>query len=116
PGVPCPGLNPPYGNAPAPITGLSPLLCAPCPDVFDPSDPRTDKLCAYLPGAPDFRPLPNVLPGGSYRGFDDPQADPDTTKTLIQTQLIVYMRADLYDLGGNPAVYPFRDKANPICP
>src|SRR5262249_26563091 len=90
---PCPGLT----TAPSPANSL---LCAPCNDPLDPiggvfGDTRTGQMCGYLDdgtGNIAARPLPL-----GYRGFDDPQADPDPTKTyLFQTVYIKYVRGDLY--------------------
>jgi Tfp pilus tip-associated adhesin PilY1 len=110
---PCPGLT----TAPSPANQL---LCAPCSDPLDPiggvfGDTRTGRLCGYLnDGSGNVAPRP--LPLG-YRGFDDPQADPDATRNyLFQTVYIKYVRADLYsDTPGGPwpdfGPYKFGDDA-----
>jgi len=93
PASPCPGI-------PASYTGGQ-LVCAPCPydatrvcafvdtngnGVIDPGEPAPANLIP-LPSTPTF-----------MRGFDDPQADPDTSLQLLQTVEIKYVRGDLYDL------------------
>jgi hypothetical protein len=94
PAGPCPGI-------PAAYTGGGQLVCAPCPydnsrlcsfidsngdGVIDPGEPAPANLIP-LPASPNF-----------MRGFDDPQADPDTSLVFLQTAEIRYVRGDLYDL------------------
>jgi hypothetical protein len=116
--VPCPGvpqtLNSSGGD---PNTGNGRLLCGEC--LYD-----AQKLCAFtndtLPDTdPSGYPQWTADPGSwflhpydlSYRGFDDPQADPDLTMPLQRSITITFKRADLFDLGGGLGVYTADDVA-----
>ena len=94
PASPCPGI-------PSTYTGGGQLVCAPCPydasrlcsfvdtngdGIIDPGEPAPSNLIP-LPASPTF-----------MRGFDDPQADPDTSLVFLRTVEIEYVRGDLYDL------------------
>ena len=99
PPIPCPGA-PPLNSGSA-----GALLCGPCP--YDAS-----KLCAFTDpfgaGNTDYFQYPGdpsswsfTAYDSSYRGFDDPQADPNfsVATTLYQSVQIRFVRADLYDFG-----------------
>ena len=92
PYFPCPGLT----TAPAPVNTLQ---CAPC--TYD-----ATRLCAFeeFPagsGSIKARPL-DVL----YRGFDDPQADPDPTRVFNKTVYLHYVRGDQYNLPPQFPLFP----------
>jgi hypothetical protein len=101
---PPPPLPPPatpcVGVPNLPPDELQPL-CGECP--YD-----STKQCAFVDldgdGNPDVAPLPLA-----YRGFDDPQADPDPTLSFRQSVTIDYKRADLYDLGAGLGIYQSDD-------
>jgi Tfp pilus tip-associated adhesin PilY1 len=101
---PCPGIPSGYTG------GL--LECSPCPydatrqcafvdtngdGVIDPGEPAPSNLIP-LPASPVF-----------MRGFDDPQADPDSTLVLVQRIEVRFVRGDLYSL---PPVFTSNDTLN----
>jgi hypothetical protein len=105
PAGPCPGI-------PSSYTGGGQLVCAPCPydntrlcsfvdtdgsGTIDPGEPAPSNLIP-LPASPFF-----------MRGFDDPQADPDTSLVLLETVEVKYIRGDLYDL---PPQFTSNDSGN----
>lgn len=110
PPIPCPGV-------PAINSGLAgPLLCGPC--EYDPN-----KLCAFTDpvglGDTSFFQYPwfpaswSITPyDPSYRGFDDPQADPSPGLVFSGKSVqITYTRADQFDLGGGLGKYFADDTA-----
>ena len=117
-------MAPPPMQTPGPCDFISGAAatkasCAPCP--WDTAIPPTH-LCAFVDAngngiidagdqAPSlFVPLPPLL-----RGFDDPQADGDSTYVKLATIRVKYTRGDLYSLpfaDGNHK-YDTRNNGNP---